>query len=162
VEGALYFDNYRGITPYLWAFCSLAVLELVAVHIFVGAKWPTLAWPLSILTLISIVWLLFWILSWRRLPHELRLLTLTIHMGSLKSLCIQTANIQELRTAFAGVDLQKPGVRNFVPVAFPNRLIMLKSPLDDRRKTCAIAIRLDKPGDFDEALTSLGIDVKMT
>mgnify|MGYP006920574153 CR=1 FL=1 len=42
--------------------------------------------------------------------------------------------------------------RNLVPLAHPNRLIVLASALDDRRQTRAVAIRVDDAPAFDRAL----------
>jgi len=78
------FANHRGVVPVLWVFVALASIELVAVHLILATRWPTLAWWLSIVTAASIVWLVSWALSWKRRPHELHVAHLRLHMGSLR------------------------------------------------------------------------------
>ena len=44
------FDQHRGIAPILWVFASLALLELLVVHLVMASRWPSLAWLLTVVT----------------------------------------------------------------------------------------------------------------
>ena len=152
------FANHRGVTPMLWVFSALAVTEMVVVHLFVALKWPWIGWPLTILSALSVIWLIGWIRSWPRLLHRLENGTLTLHFGSLRSVAVPLADIAEVTPAVDA--LRDPGTRNLVPIAYPNRMIVLKSPAPGRRGTMRYAIRVDDPGAFDaamaEAMTTIG------
>lgn len=153
------FANHRGVVPLLWAFFGLAVCEMLAVHLFVALKWPWLAWPLTLITGISLVWLVGWIRSWARLPHELVDSELRLHMGSL---CCVTVPLVQIARVVRHVDaeaLAQPGTRKLVMVAYPNRIVALNGALPDRRATTALAIRLDDPSAFDAALAVHGIAI---
>ncbi len=151
------FAQHRGIAPMLWAFASLAILELLVVHFVLAARWPWLAWPLTLLSGLSIIWLMRWIQSFKRLPHEVDDQRLRLHFGSLRSLDIPLASIRSVRTSWNGADLKQPGVVNFVPVAYPNRMIEIDPPIASRKKpVIAIAFRVDDPAAFDAALADRG------
>lgn len=149
------FPNHRSVVPMLWAFASLAMCELLAMHLLLGLIWPSLAWPLTALTALSIIWLIGWIKSWQRLPHELYDDRLLLHMGSLRSIEIPLKLVKNIEHDFAGTSLKKKGVQNLVPIAFPNRLIRLNSRLPGRKAVDSIAIKLDEPDAFDKAMTSI-------
>lgn len=158
-QPATTFANHRGVAPLLWAFFALACMEMLAMHLFVALKWPGVAWPLTAVTALSIVWLVRWIGSWPRLPHELRGDVLTLHMGSLRHYAVPVASIAGVRTAVSNDVLKAPGTVSLVPVAFPNRIVDLTAPLPGRRRVQHIAIRLDDPAAFDAAMAGLGIAV---
>ncbi len=151
------FANHRGVVPMLAALAGLATLELCVVHLFVALKWPRVGWPLTVASAMSIVWLIGWIGSWRRLPHELDGDLLMLRMGSLRSIRVPLASIARISKDVSRADLKQRGTRNLVPVAFPNRLIVLREPLPGRRRTTRIAVRLDDPGAFDAALAAAGV-----
>lgn len=149
------FANHRGVVPMLWVFAGLAVLEMLAVHLFVALKWPAIGWPLTILSGLSIIWLVGWIRSWSRLPHELLPDRLRLHMGSLRSIDVPLAQIAAIEAAPSLDRIREVRARKLVPLAHPNRLILLSVPLPDRRGTRAIAILVDDPASFDQALATL-------
>ena len=153
------FANHRGVVPMLWAFFALAVAEMLAVHLFVVLKWPGLAWPLTGLTALSLVWLIGWIRSWARLPYVLVDGQLHLHMGSLRHVTVPVAQVARVVRQVDAARLAQPGTRKLVPLAFPNRIIELTEPLQGRRAIRALAIRLDDPADFDSALAGLGITI---
>ncbi|MBS0255243.1 MAG: hypothetical protein JSS36_08570 [Proteobacteria bacterium] len=145
--------------PMLWAFFGIAVAEMLAVHLFVVLKWPWLAWPLTWLTALSLVWLVGWIRSWARLPHELADGQLHLHMGSLRSIAVPIAQVARVVRQVDAARLAQPGTRKLVPLAYPNRIVELAEPLPGRRRTRALAIRLDDPAAFDAALAGQGIAI---
>ena len=154
------FENHRGVTPMLWVFTSIACMELLGVHLFLTLTWPWLAWPMSVLTGTSIIWLVSWIRSWKRLPHRLADGVLTLHMGSLRRVSVPLGQIASIDCSVNDALLKQPGVLRLVPIAYPNRIITLTTPLDDRRKTSRIAIRLDDPAAFDATMVALGIPLR--
>jgi hypothetical protein len=151
------FANHRGVVPMLWVFVTLACMELLAVHLFVAVKWPALAWPLSAVTLLSIIWLVRWLLSWKHRPHELDASRLRLHMGSLLHVDVPLDAIGCIRAGISADLLKARTTRNLVPIAYPNRLIELRTPLPDRRATRHIAIRIDDPAAFDARMAAAGV-----
>ena len=150
------FANHRGVVPMLWVMVGLACTELVVVHGLLLMLWPKIVWPLSVATLLSIIWLIGWIRSWARLPHRLDKDVLQLHCGSLRSVNIPLTQITQVRSLQPG-DLRQAGVRNIVPLAHPNRLIELAVSLPGRRPVDKIAIRLDDPSAFDDAMRAAGV-----
>lgn len=148
------FACHRGIVPTLSVFAGLAVIELLVTHLVVALVWPRAAWWISATTLLLIVWLVRWIESFRRCPHNLTGDHLQLRMGSLRSLTLPLDNIAGIEPVTALAMARGPGVRNFVPVTMPNRLVRLRQPLPDRRRTSAIAVWLDDPAAFDSALAA--------
>ena len=147
------FANHRGVQPLLWAMAGLALLELAVVHLFLALKWPRLAWPVSLVTLAGVVWLVRWIVSWKHCPHELDGAALRLRMGSLRTIVVPICAIASVEPVTAAATARAPGVRNLVPMALPNRLIRLHEPLPGKRRTTALAFRLDDPAAFDAALS---------
>lgn len=153
------FANHAGVTPMLWVLTGLATLETFAVHLFVALKWPWIGWPLTMLSAASVAWLVSWIRSWRRLPHTLADGVLTLHMGSLRQLAIRLCDIRLVSATVNDTIVKARTCRNLVPVAYPNRVIFLRTPLVGKRQVDAIAIRLDDPAAFDAALRYAAIEV---
>jgi len=154
------FSGHRGITPMLWAFAALATIELLVVHLFVSLKWPALAWILSVLTLLSIVWLVRFITSFKRCPNVIDTDKLRLRMGSLRTIEVPLAHVVEVRSHWPSGAEKKPGTANLVPIAFPNRLIGLHPPITGRRGPIStVAIRVDDPEAFDAALVARGVKV---
>jgi hypothetical protein len=149
---ALTFANHRGVVPMLWAFVVLASCELVGAHLLLGLWSAKVAWVASGLTLLTEIWLVRWVLSWKRLPHELSDDRLRLHMGSLRHIDVPLAAIAGISGAVPSALLKARDTCNLVPVAYPNRLIELRAPLTDRRGTRRIAVRVDDPAAFDAAL----------
>ena len=144
----------------LWVFASLALLELLVVHLVMVSRWPSLAWPLTVLTAVSLIWLVAWIRSFKRRPHELDDERLRLHFGSLRSLDIPLQSIRLVRTHWDGTELKRPGTINFVPVAYPNRMVEIDPPVAGRKRPItAVAFRVDDLAGFDRVMIGLGIAV---
>ena len=151
------FSGHRGITPMLWAFAALATIELLVVHLFVSLKWPAVAWILTAVTLLSIVWLVRFITSFKRCPHALEAERLHLRMGSLRSIEVPLAHVVAVRSHWPSGAEKEPTTANLVPMAFPNRIIDIDPPLAGRRgPLSAVAIRVDDPEGFDAALAARG------
>jgi hypothetical protein len=154
------FPYHRTMAPLLWAFVALAVGEALLVHLFVALRWPTIGWPLLALSTASIVWLVRWILSFRRYPHVLCEHELQLRIGSLRHLAVPVSSIDSVCTSWPSGDHRGKGAINLVPVAYPNRMLRLNSAIRTRRGLCdRIALRVDDPASFDAAMAALGIAV---
>ena len=80
-------------------------------------------------------------------------------MGSVRHIDVPLAEIAAIRAVSDDAMIKARSTRNLVPLAWPNRIIDLRSALPGRRPIQRIAIRLDDPLEFDRALRSHGIAV---
>jgi hypothetical protein len=151
------FANHRGVVPMLWAFVVLAGLELLAVHLVLAIWWRGFAWFASALTALSIVWLIRWIGSFKRHPHEFDGQRLKLRMGSLRRIEVPLTDIASIRSDVTAAEAKARDTRNLVPIALPNRMIELKTPLPGRRAVRRIAIRVDDAAAFDAAMRGAGV-----
>lgn len=145
------FANHRGVVPMLWVFFSIALVEMVAVHLFVTLRWPVVGWPLTILSAATLVWIVAWIRSWKRLPHRLENGVLTLNMGRMRKIAVPLEIIRAV-TPVDGERLKAPGTLNLVPIAYPNRMIELTQPTG-KRGAVRIAVRVDDRAAFDAAMS---------
>ncbi len=147
------FAYHRTLAPPMWVFVGLATIELLAVHLFVSLKWPWLAWPLSIVTLLSILWFVRMIRSFRQRPHRLTDEELQLHLGRMRSLAVPRSTIVAVRAVSDGAEVKAKDTADFHLISYPNRIVDLKEPIwNGRRKTARIALALDDPAAFDLAL----------
>lgn len=159
-QAAETFSGHRGIAPMLWVFASLAAIELIVVHLFVSLKWPAAAWALTLVTLLSLVWLVRFITSFKRCPHGVDGDRLSLRMGSLRTITVPLGHVAAIRSQWPSGAEKAPGSVNFVPIAYPNRLVDLDPPVAGRRGSLStVAIRLDDPARFDAALASRGVNI---
>ncbi|WP_152569437.1 MULTISPECIES: hypothetical protein [Sphingomonas] len=134
-------------------FTSLAVTELLVVHLFLALKWPWLAWPLSATSVLGIAWLIGTIRSFRRMPHELTDGELRLHVGRLRSLTVPLGQVAAVRGVIDGAEVKASDTANLGLISYPNRMVDLIAPLRFRRRTVLrIALALDDPAAFDLAL----------
>ncbi|MFM5929553.1 MAG: hypothetical protein ACKOPQ_01450 [Novosphingobium sp.] len=140
------------MVPMLWAFFGLAALEFCAVHLFVTLKWPSIGWPLTIVSGLSLIWLIGWIRSWPRMPHQLDEEELVLNLGSLRSIRIPTEAIVKWGAAPSLDDLAINGMRKFTVLAAPNRFVATDCPVPGLGKGNAVAFQLDDPALFDAAI----------
>jgi hypothetical protein len=154
------FAYHRTVTPMLWVFVALATGEMLLVHLFVTLRWPAIGWPLLALSLSSIVWLVFWIRSFRQRPHSLSKGQLELNTGSLRTLSVPISAIESVSTSWASGEHKGQGARNVVPLAYPNRLLRLSKPIQMRKGSYdRVAFRVDDPALFDAAMREVGIPV---
>ncbi|MCA1654036.1 MAG: hypothetical protein ABR588_00305 [Sphingomicrobium sp.] len=154
------FDCHRGITPLLWAFAALATTELLVVHLVLSLRWPRLAWGLTLITVISLVWLVHWIGSFRRRPHELGSDSIRLRCGTLREIELPLNRISQVRSSWSAGEHRGSGVANLVPIAYPNRLFDLDPPIRGPRGSMhRVAVRVDEPEKLDFALAQLGVKI---
>lgn len=145
----------------LWAFATLAVAEMLLVHLFVTLRWPVVGWTLFGLSAVSILWLVHWIRSFRRHPHLLSGDELQLRTGSLRVLAVPLSAIERVSTHWESGEHKSRGAINVVPVAYPNRMIRLKAAIKTRKGECdRIALRVDDASTFDSAMERLGLSVR--
>lgn len=144
----------------LWVFVALAVGELMVVHLLLTLRWPVIGWPLLVVSGATVIWLVLWIRSFGRYPHSLSGDVLRLRIGSLPDTSIRLAAIGSISTNWCSGEHRGKGARNLVPVAYPNRMLRLTSPIQTRKGMCdRIAFRVDDPVSFDAAMASVGIQV---
>lgn len=156
-DGGLAFGYRASVAPMLWVFIGLAGIELMVVHALLSHWFPMVALALSALTLVSIAWLIWVILSFGRLPVLIESDTLVMRVGRMKGYRIPLADIEGLRERWTAKELNKRGVANLALLAWPNVWIDLRRPRGCRR-VVAIAHKLDDAAAFRAALQPLLIE----
>ena len=151
------FHYSQGVAPMMWVFFALSIIELVVVHIFVALKWPYIGWPLTIISAVGAVWILFGIRSFRQRPHTIDEDTLELNFGNMKSVRLDLANIAQVRSSLEQGALQKKDAINLAGIAYPNRSIELIEPIEKARSR--VFIRLDEPAMFDAAIEARGLTI---
>lgn len=155
-ESALSFGYGRALTPLMWAFFCIGVVELAVVHLLVSALWsPVAGWIFSALSVAALVWILLLIRSLERLPVLVDDGGVTMRVGRLKSVRIPAAHIAGLRTSWPSEALKARGVLNLALINYPNLMLDLDPPLPGRRPIAAVAHRLDDPAGFAAAVKAL-------
>ena len=152
------FPYHQGVAPMMWVLFALSLLELVAVHFFVALKWPIVGWPLTILSALAALWLIWWILSFKRLPHVLDDGMLTLRLGAMKNIAVDLGNIGRITSTFEPGALEQKDKINLAAIAHPNRCLELKTAIKGNRHK--LYIRLDDPAHFDREMKACGITVQ--
>lgn len=142
----------------MWVLFVLSLIELVVVHLFVALKWPLIGWTLTTISAIGAVWLVRWILSFKRLPHELRNGVLSLRLGNLKNVEVALENVSGVKSSWEQGAHDDRASLNLAPIAHPNRCLDLKNPVD-RGKT-RVFIRCDDAASFDLAMRNHGFAVE--
>jgi hypothetical protein len=149
------FHYHRSLAPMMWAFVALATIELFAVHLLLSLRWPVVAWPLSLLTVASIGWVVVLIRSFERCPHTLSRDVLTLRSGRLKTYKVPRSDIAGIRSTWNTGEHAEDDTANLALIAHPHRIIDLNTPMIGKRGLIRrIAIALDDPAAFDTALRS--------
>ena len=147
------FAYHRSLSPMMWALVALGTIELMAVHLLVSLRWPVVAWPLTVLSVAGIAWMVVLIRSFERMPHTLSRDVLTLRAGRLRNYVVQRSEIAGVRSSWATGEHSETDTANLALIAHPHRIIDLKTPMIGKRGLIRrIAIALDDPGAFDTAL----------
>jgi hypothetical protein len=76
-------------------------------------------------------------------------------------LAIPLDTIEAVLTSWGPGGHQAPGTRNLVPIAHPNRMILLRGPMAGRRgPVTRVAFRVDDPAAFDRAMAEARVAVR--
>jgi hypothetical protein len=150
--GPLSFSYHRALAPMLWMFLAIATAELLLVHALVAIWHPRLAWALSALSLLALVWLIGFIRSLRGRPVLVAEGEVRLRLGRLRDIAVPIDGIANLRTCWPAGFHKQAWVLNLALLSFPNILVELREPLPGRRRRWAVALRLDDPEGFARAL----------
>lgn len=140
----------------MWVLFALSLLELVVVHIFVALKWPVIGWTFTTISAFAVCWLVWWILSMKRLPHELRDGVLILRLGAMKTVEIALDNVADITSSWEPGAIERRGNINLAAIAHPNRCLELKKPTKKGKER--VFIRLDDAGHFDAVLAQHGFN----
>lgn len=152
------FPYYRGLSPLMWVFFSLGLIETAVVHFVVSQIWPRIGLFLSLLSGSSLLWIFFVIRSLRTHPVLIANGRLIMRCGTLKSIDIALDNIAAIRTEWESDALKVDGVLNLSLIAYPNVIVDLIQPKESRRfgrerQVRSVAHRFDDLPAFVAALT---------
>lgn len=141
----------------MWVILALSVIELFVVHFIVSFFYPKVAIIISIITLFSIIWLIGFLFSMKRMPVLLGQEKLVMRLGNAVSVTIDRANIAGTRDSWSDESLQTDKVLRLSMIAYPNLVLDLKEPVTytsfwKKRQTTAIAHRLDNIDAFYRVL----------
>lgn len=151
----LAFTYHRALAPMLWAFVALGVMELLLVHLLLALlSSPIAALVASLLTLATLVWLILFIRSLKRLPVTLDETGLVLRTGTLLEIRVALDNVAGLRISWPASLPDDRAVLNLALINQPNVMVDLKRPVPGRRGrlVASVAHRLDDPTGFAAAL----------
>ena len=141
----------------LWVLVAIAGVEFVVVHALLAMWRPVVAIVASVATLVSIVWLVAGIQSFRRLPVTLDDDTLVMRAGTLKRIAVPVTNVAGLRDHWDAAFVKRRTTLNLALIAYPNVVVDLAVPQRaGRRAIDAVALRLDDRAAFVAAVERLG------
>jgi hypothetical protein len=145
----------------MWVLVAIASIELLVVHFLVSLLWSrTAALVLSIITAITIGWLIWAIAAMRRLPVLVDAERLTMRVGRLKETVVPLAQVRGIRRDWDAAAIKDRSVLNLALIAYPNVIVDLILPLPGRRGIKAIAHRMDDPTAFAAAIERCSDAVK--
>lgn len=165
-EGALGFAYHRLVSPMMWAFLCLALIEITVVHLLVSIWSATAAWILFIVSDVSLLYLLGLISSLRRLPVLIDHDNVRIRAGILYDFSIPLSSIVSISAAVASDDLRKSGTLKTSLLAYPNVLIEVSPALPSPKpfgkggEVSRVALALDDRFSFIEALRATAARVR--
>jgi hypothetical protein len=153
----LAFSYSRALAPLMWAFACITAVELPVTHLLVSAIWSHVAAIiLSVLGLAVLIWTIVFTRSLKRRPVLVDDESVTMRIGTVKSIRVPIGHIAGLRTSWPREELKQRGVLNFALINYPNVMLDLDPPLPDgKRRLRAIAHRLDDPAGFAAAVAQL-------
>ncbi|QTD56051.1 hypothetical protein [Parasphingorhabdus cellanae] len=151
------FHYHQSVAPMLWVLLALSFIELFVVHFLVSFFYPTAAIVISIITAISIGWLIRFLLSMKKMPVRLGPEELVMCLGNSISITVDRGNIAGTRDSWSEESLKNDNVLRLSLLAYPNLVLDLKEPVTythfwKKRSTMAIAHRLDDLDAFHRAL----------
>ncbi len=141
----------------MWTFLSIALVELVVVHLLLALWKPWVALAVSLVSATGLGWLILFLRSLRRMPVLIAGDRIVLRTGTLLCLSVARRNVAGLRPDWNAQWLKAPGVLNLSLLAYPNVVVELIEPVDvvkmgRVRHVTAVAHRLDDPGGFAAAL----------
>jgi hypothetical protein len=149
------FSYHRAVAPMLWVLLGLMVVETSVVHLLVALWSPCAALILSLLSLATIAWLIFFIRSFRHHPVRIGPDGLVWPVGTLRSLSIPWPQVAGPCDDWTLAGFKAAGLFNGALIAHPNIVIALDPPAKAGRRTIRyLAHRLDDPAAFIAAFSA--------
>jgi hypothetical protein len=151
------FSYDRSIAPSIWTLLAISVVEMATVHLLISLWLPIVGLALIAASLAGIVWLCLLLRSMTRLPVLVGEGVVIMRIGTLRRIDVPADAIGGLRDAWTARELKARDVAGRSLLAFPNVVLDLARPLQDRRgrPIRAIAHRLDDPVAFSLAVARL-------
>ncbi len=129
------FNYHRSVAPILWVLVTLAVIEMMVVHLFLTLRCPKVGWLIFALSFGSVIWMVYWIRSFRHCPHVLSATEIRLRTGSLREISVPLSSVTAVATSWAPGEHTGRGSINTVPLAYPNRMLRLMPPILTRSRT---------------------------
>lgn len=155
--GTLGFSYHRHLQPMMIAMLLLSCIEIGVTHLLVMHWNRTLALVLFAISVVSLVYLIGLIKSLRLAPVLLTETGVRVRAGMLVDRTIPYAAVRAVQVHPDGETVRAPDSWNVALLAWPNLMLCLDPPLPPRSRwrrepVRTIALRLDEPGPFLDAL----------
>lgn len=151
------FAYHRHLQPMMIALLVISGIEITVTHLLVAHWSRTAAMVMFVISDVSLLYLIGLIKSLRLSPVLLTPAGVRLRAGLLVDRTIPYAVIAAVTANPDGETVRAPGSWNIALLAWPNMLIRLSEPLPPssrwrRDPVRAVALRLDEPGPFLDAL----------
>lgn len=155
--GAQAFAYHRHLQPMMIALLVISCIEIAVTHLLVAHWSRTAAMVMFVISDVSLLYLIGLIKSLRLSPVLLTQAGVRLRAGLLVNRTIPYAAIAAVTANPDGETVRAPDSWNIALLAWPNMLIRLSEPLPPRSRwrrdpVRAVALRLDEPGPFLDAL----------
>lgn len=155
--GAQGFAYHRHLQPMMIALLVISCIEITVTHLLVAHWSRTAALVMFVISDVSLLYLIGLIRSLRLSPVLLTETGVRLRAGLLVDRTIPYAAIAAVTANPDGETVRAPDSWNIALLAWPNMLIRLSEPLPPRSRwrrdpVRAVALRLDEPGPFLDAL----------
>ena len=124
----------------MWVLIGLSSIEIATVHFLLSFWNGWVALSASLLTGMTVFWLVCLLLSMRRLPVLLDQNILVMRVGTLRRFDIDRTNIAAVRQRWESGAERAKSVANLALIAYPNIMIDLAEPMMRKRLGRDVAI----------------------
>jgi hypothetical protein len=161
--GAQSFAYHRQLSPMLWAFAAIVVVEMAVVHLLLSRWSAGAALALGIVSAATLVGLVALILSFRPRPVLLGPAGLRLRTGFLIDAHVPIDEIAFAQSGFAPADYMPGGLLKASLLNAPNVVVLLRrdvdlpGPFGKTRRVHAVGLAVDEPALF---LAAIGAAVK--
>ncbi len=113
----------------MWFMLLLSTIELIVMHFLLSLFHKGLALFVSVLTVVSILWLIRFLMSLRKFPVLLSADKLVMRLGNAIEIKIDRDNVVGTRQSWSDEILKKDKIPRLSLLAYPNVVIDLKEPV---------------------------------
>jgi hypothetical protein len=143
------FSRHRYELPMLGVFLSLALVELLTVHLLVSLWSGAAAWVLSGLSVLAVVQIAWLIRGLVRHPHEIDETNVHVRYGTAGLVEVPLSSIVRADNVAFSPEEKATDVFRATLIASPNVALRLEPPVAVRRRQMStITLRLDDPAAF--------------